>query len=319
MLLRAREVMGGVARKDREDVVEIDGFAFPVDPTNAEQASEWDGGDGEYWAKYHTEYERLLGVFDGALVEAGAVRSTDRALDIGCGTGATTRALAARAVDGSAFGLDLSGPMLEIAREAARLADLRNVEFVQGDAQVHPFDPSSFDVAVSRMGCMFFGDPAKAFANIGRSLRPGGRLALTVWQAPSANHWITAIDSALGEPEADGTEDRPTGYVPGPFSLADPALSSTLLQGAGFVDVTVEALNLPLTFGAVNDAQAFLETWMGDDLDDDGRAQASASLHRLLVENATAEGVLLQSATWLITARRPRDAISVTEAAKDSS
>jgi ubiquinone/menaquinone biosynthesis C-methylase UbiE len=286
-------------------VVTIDAFAFPVDSTNAEQASEWDGADGEYWAKYHEEYERLLAVFDSILVEAGAVRSDDRCLDLGCGTGATTRALAAHAPDGSVLGLDLSGPMLKIAREAADRAAIRNVEFVHGDAQVHPFEPESFDVAVSRMGSMFFGDPAAAFANIGRSLRPGGRLALTVWQAPAANGWITAIDGALGEPSSAEAADEATDYSPSPFSLADPALSTSLLEGAGFVDVNVEGLNVPLAFGTVNDAQAFLETWMDEDLDDEARANATDSLHRLLVENATADGVLLPSATWLVTASRP--------------
>jgi SAM-dependent methyltransferase len=244
-------------------------------------------------------------VFDSILVEAAAVRSHDRCLDIGCGTGATTRALAARAVDGSVFGLDLSGPMLKIAREAADRATIRNVEFAQGDAQVHPFDPASFDVAVSRMGCMFFGDPASAFANIGGSLRPAGRLALTVWQELAANDWVNAIDAAVGEAASEDAADEPTGYAPGPFSLADPARTRTLLEGAGFVDINVESLNLPLAFGTVSEAQTFLETWIDEDLDDDGRAQATASLHRLLVENATAEGVLLQSATWLVMARRP--------------
>jgi SAM-dependent methyltransferase len=292
-------------RRKRKEVVRIDAFSFPVDSTNAEQAGEWDGADGEYWAKYHAEYERLLGVFDATLVEAGAVGADDRCLDVGCGTGATTRALAARAVNGSVLGLDLSGPMLEVASKAAQRAGIRNVEFVQGDAQVHPFDPASFDVAVSRMGSMFFGDPAAAFANIGRSLRPGGRLALTVWQSLEANEWITAIDGALGEPLSSEVADEQAGYSPGPFSLADPALCTSLLDDAGFVDVEVDGLDVPLAFGTVDDAQAFLETWIDDDLDDAGRTTATASLQRLLADNETAEGVLLPSATWLMTARRP--------------
>ena len=169
---------------------------------------------------------------------------------------------------------------------------------------MYPFDVSSFDVAVSRMGCMFFGDPAAAFANVREALRPGGRLALTVWQEVAANEWITAIDNALGEAAPEDDADGPTGYAPGPFSLADPELCTSLLDGAGFVDVSVEALRIPLAFGTVDDAQAFLETWIDDDLDDDRRASATATLHQLLVENATADGVQLPSATWLITARR---------------
>ena len=269
-----------------EDVVTIDAFDFPVDSGNAEQAGEWDGADGEYWATYHEEYERLLGVFDATLVEAGDVRSGDRCLDIGCGTGATTRALASRAVEGSALGLDLSGPMLTIARAGAEHAAIRNVEYVQGDAQVYPFDASSYDVAVSRMGSMFFADPAAAFANVRRALRPGGRIALTVWQAVTANEWITAIDQALGEDPATEAEDEATGYVPGPFSLADPELCASLLERAGYVDVSVKALHIPLAFGTSEDAQAFLETWIDEDLDEDGRAHATQSLRRLLAQNA---------------------------------
>jgi ubiquinone/menaquinone biosynthesis C-methylase UbiE len=286
-------------------VVALDAFAFPVDSTNTEQASDWDGADGEYWATYHQEYERLLGVFDGILVDAAHVSASDRCLDVGCGTGATTRALAARAVEGSVLGLDLSGPMLGIAREAAVRADIGNVELVQGDAQVHAFDAASFDVAVSRMGSMFFGDPAAAFANIGRALRPGGRLALTVWQAEAANDWLTALARALGEPSAEETGDEAAAYAPSPFSLADPTLSRSLLEGAGFVEVTIDPLDIPLPLGSVDDAQPFLETWIDEGLDADQRAQASTSLHQLLVDNATDDGVLLRSATWLITARRP--------------
>ena len=286
-------------------MIAIDADGFPVDDSNAAQAGEWDGADGEYWATYHQEYERLLGVFDRALVEAGDVRPTDRVLDLGCGTGATTRTLAARAVEGSVLGFDLSGPMLAVARDGARRESVSNVEFVQGDAQVYPFDAGSFDVAVSRMGCMFFGDPAQAFTNVGRALRPGGRLALAVWQAVAANEWITAIDLALGEAAPEEESEVPVTYSPGPFSLADPALCTSVLQSAGFVDVSLEDLHLPLAFGAVGDAQAFLETWIDDDLDDDGRAKVRAALQRLLEDHATPEGVLLPSATWLITARGP--------------
>jgi SAM-dependent methyltransferase len=288
----------------------MDDLPFPLDPSNAEQASDWGGDGGQHWATYHQGYERLLDVFDTVLIEGAPVHSDDRVLDVGCGTGATTRALAARAVDGSVCGLDLSGPMLEIAREAAAREDLGNVEFVQGDAQVHPFEPSSFDVAVSRMGSMFFGDPGAAFANIGRALRPDGRLALTVWRERSANGWITAIDSAFGDaPPADAPEEL-SGYAPGPFSLADPALITSFLERAGFVAVSVDALNIPLALGTVDEAEAFIGLWMDEDLDAEARARAAASLRQMLVDNATPDGVQLPSATWLVTARTPPAASS---------
>jgi SAM-dependent methyltransferase len=280
--------------------------AFALDPSNVEQASDWDGEGGQHWATYHLEYERLLGVFDAVLLEAGAVRSDDRILDIGCGTGATTRALAARAVDGSVCGLDLSEPMLQIAREAADHEGIRNVEFVQGDAQVYSFASGSFDVAVSRMGCMFFGDPVAAFANIGRALRRGGRLALIVWQAQAANGWITAVDAALGEPVSEDADHQPSAYVPGPFSFSDPEVPGAFLESAGFVDVCIDALDIPVAFGNVDDAQAFVEAWMDEDLDDDVRDHTAASVRQMPTANATEDGVLLPSATWLVTARAPR-------------
>jgi len=148
-------------------------FDGAVDPTDADQAGEWNGADGEYWATYHQEYERLLGVFDDTLVEAGAVSADDRCLDVGCGTGATTRALAARAVDGSVLGVDLSWPMLSIARAATRA--LRNVDLVQADAQVYAFDPASFDVAVSRMAaCSSATRSRRSATSAGRSAPADG-------------------------------------------------------------------------------------------------------------------------------------------------
>jgi SAM-dependent methyltransferase len=283
----------------------MDGSAFPLDPSNAEQAGDWDGEEGEYWARYHQEHERLLGVFDTVLLNSSGLRSDDRVLEVGCGTGATTRALAARAVDGSVCGVDLSGPMLQIAKEAADRDGIRNVEFVQGDAQVFPFEAGSFDLAVSRMGCMFFGDPATAFANIRRALRPGGRVALTVWRERAANEWIAAVDSALGEPVSEDATDPQSGYAPGPFSFADPALPRSFLERAGFVDVSVDPLDVLLTLGTVDDAQAFFETWIDEDLDHEARARTAATLRRMLAGNATPEGVLLPSAAWLVTARAP--------------
>ena len=96
-------------------------------------------------------------------------------------------------------------------------------------------------------------------------------------------------------------------YVPGPFSLADPELCLSLLERAGYVDVSVKALRVPLAFGTPAEAQAFLETWLDEDLDDEGRAGAIASLQRLLTEHETIDGVLLPSATWLLTGRNPSD------------
>jgi SAM-dependent methyltransferase len=287
----------------------LNAMAYPLDPANGDQASDWNGEGGRNWASHHEVYERMLGVFDAALVAAADVGPEDRCLDVGCGTGPTTHALADRASRGSVLGIDISEPSLTIARQSTERAGIENVTFVQGDAQVYPFEVASFDVAVSRMGCMFFADPGTAFSKIGRALRPGGRLAITVWQRESDNRWITAVDSALGGPpiqEPVGSQEA-TGYEPGPFSMADPALCRSLLDQAGFVDIAVEALDIPLAFGTVQNAQAYFETWLDEDLDSGARSTLITSLHRLLNANLTDNGVLLPSATWLISGHRPHE------------
>src|SRR5581483_8598015 len=118
---------------------------------------------------------------DVVLRRVAAVRFDEDVLDIGCGSGRTTREAARTARAGSALGVDISGAAIERARELARSEGLGNVTFELGDAQVHRFASERFDVAISRFGTMFFGDPVAAFANIGRALRPGGRLVMMVW------------------------------------------------------------------------------------------------------------------------------------------
>lgn len=288
--------------------------ALPVDPSNADQARDWDGDDGRYWADHHTSFEGLLAAFDPHLVAVAKLAADDIVLEIGCGTGATTRALALRVPAGEVVAVDLSGPMLELARTGASKAGLGNVDFIHADAQVHAFAPASFDAAVSRCGSMFFGDPAAAFANIGRALRPGGRIALVVWQAEELNEWITKLDLATttthptesqGGPETgDDAESRPK-YEPGPFSLADPALCTGLLESAGFTDVTLSSLTLPLRLGAtVDDAFEFYSTWIEDE-DPEAVAAAQRRLRDLLKSANSDSGVFLGSATWLVTAQRP--------------
>src|SRR4029453_12163969 len=128
-----------------------------------------------------------LGLHNAHLRAAANVQPHDRVLDVGCGTGQTTREAARAAVYGSALGVHLSAPMRERARRLSNDAGLRNVTYVQADAQTHPFPAAHFDMCISRFGTTFFANPVAAFANIGRALRPGARLVLLVWQAQHRN------------------------------------------------------------------------------------------------------------------------------------
>ena len=143
-----------------------------VDPSNAEQARAWDGEEGAYWAAHAGHFDRSIAAYHLPFLDAAAIGTGEHVLDVGCGTGQTTCDAARRAPGGGALGVDLSAEMIAFARRLATAEGLGNARFEQADAQIHPFDAGSFDVAISRTGAMFFGGPDAAFANIARALRP---------------------------------------------------------------------------------------------------------------------------------------------------
>jgi SAM-dependent methyltransferase len=274
---------------------------------NVEMAAAWDGDEGAHWAQHAERYESISPATWEALVAGVGIRVDDDVLDVGCGTGKSTRDAARLAASGSVLGVDLSSQMLDRAREAARAEGLTNVRFERADAQVHPFGESVFDVAVSSFGAMFFGDPAAAFANIGRSVRPEGRLGLLTWRRLEDNEWLCALRTAL----AAGRElPTPPPRAPGPFGLADPDHARAVLRDGGFVDVDVRPLEAPMRFGDdVDDAYAFVSTLgitrgLLHDLDADAARDALAAVRRTLAEHQGPDGILLRGAAWVITARR---------------
>ncbi|SFN80674.1 Methyltransferase domain-containing protein [Geodermatophilus obscurus] len=275
-----------------------------VDPGNAAQLGAWDGAQGAYWAAQADHFDRAVARYDEPFLAAADLHPGDRVLDVGCGTGRTTRD-AAR-VTGSALGVDLSSAMLEVARQRAAAEGLTGVRFEQADAQVAAFPPAGFDVAVSRTGAMFFADPVAALANVGRALVPGGRLVLLVWQALEANEWMTEILGALA---AGRPLPAPPPGAPGPFSLADPGRIHEVLTASGHRQVEIEGLVEPEWWGAdVDDALRFVlgfAGWLLDGLDDAARGRALADLRRRLADHVTPDGVEFGSAAWLVTARRP--------------
>ena len=276
-----------------------------VDPSNADQLRAWDGDEGAYWADHAEHFDRSVTAYHAGLLDAAAIAPADRVLDVGCGTGQTTRDAARIAADGSALGVDLSARMIDYARRRAATEGVSNASFRQADAQIHPFPPEAFDIAISRTGAMFFGDPIAAFANVARSLRPAGRLVLVVWQPLPANEWIREISSALA---AGRDRPAPPPDAPGPFSLSDPGRVHAILTTSGFADVELEATSAGMWFGTdADDAQRFvlgLMGWMLEGLDGDVRDGAVAQLHTTLAAHETGEGVVLGSAAWTIKATR---------------
>ena len=280
-----------------------------TDKANRAQRDEWNEGQPRFdqWA---TRWEEVWAPFGEAMFEAARLQSGERVLDVGCGYGTTTIE-AARCVgpSGRVVGVDISAGMLHPARQRVAAADLANIELVEADAQVHAFDVESFDAVISRFGSMFFEDPAAAFANLARALRPGGRLALVCWQHPLKSEWIaTALGAAvtvLGQPPDLGGPD-----VPGPFAFADGDRLAQLLTAGGFRDVTVEGLTRPQHIGKdADDAAAFLmsiaeDMQLFDGAPDDVVTAAHDALRGSYAPHAGSQGVVLGGAAWLVWAHR---------------
>ena len=153
------------------------------------------------------DYDAEVRLHNEVLRRALGVQADEHVLDIGCGSGQITREAARMAQAGSALGVDISAPAIDRARDLAQAEEIHNVTFECADAQVCPFPRARFDLAMSRFGTMFFDDPGAAFENVGRALRPGGRLVMMVWQAAERNEWEVAIRQALA-----GTEGSPARF-----------------------------------------------------------------------------------------------------------
>ncbi|MFF5935652.1 class I SAM-dependent methyltransferase [Streptomyces sp. NPDC012508] len=286
---------------------------------NTAQSEAWNGYEGRHWSDHHDRWNAVNEGFDAPLLDAAAIRPEDRVLDIGCGTGQTTRLAARAAHRGAVLGLDLSEPMLARARELAAEEGPAGVDFRCGDAQVHPLPAAAFDVAVSRFGVMFFQDPSAAFANVGSALRPGGRIAFTCMADPSRTDWVRVL-GVLGDlvpPTAPaGASETATGAsgdepAPGMFSLADPGRIRRVLTSAGFEAVSVVPCEADGLWGRdAEDAAAFVldsgpARHFLAPLGPDSAERARAEVVRSLREFERPRGVLLRTAAWLVTATRP--------------
>src|SRR5262245_1558591 len=275
---------------------------------NADMRKAWDGPDGDIWAASADQYEIRGAGHRRLLLQAAAIASGEGVLDLGCGNGASTREAARMADPGEVVGIDLSTAMLSNARAGSAAAGLTNVTFVHGDAQVHDFEPESFDVIISNVGAMFFDDNVVAFTNLRRALRPGGRIALMAWQRLEYNEWLTVLREVL----AMGRDLPPPPVgVPGPFGLADRDQVSALLSETGFTDVEFGDVREPSVFGATTaEAYALMSDdgparGLLEDLGDADKATALDQLHAVIAAHETPAGVMFGSASWLIQARRP--------------
>lgn len=272
---------------------------------NSEQTAYWNDTAGRTWAEVQEPLDRQLAPLGRAAMAALAATPGERVLDVGCGSGQTSLELA-RAVGpgGAVLGIDLSAPLLEVARR--RASGLERLGFVQGDAQVFPFAPESFDAAFSRFGVMFFADPVAAFVNIRSALKPGGRLAFACWRAPEENPTFT-LPLQAAAPHLPPPPPAADPEAPGPFAFAGQERVRAILAAAGFQAVDVAPHDEAVGSGDLETAVALsLRIGMlGRFLNDHPslRDVAAAPVRAALAAHDGPGGVKLGAAVWIVTAR----------------
>jgi len=275
---------------------------------NSDQIAHWNGARGESWVREQEARDRSLAPFGEAAIARARPAAGERVLDIGCGCGASTLAIAAAVGPGGAvLGVDVSTPMLARARE--RAAGFPAIQFARADASTYAFD-GSFDLAFSRFGVMFFDNPRAAFANLRRALRLTGRMAFVCWRSLEENHWMAVPFQAVREAFPSLPVPVWRG-VPGPLAFADPDDVRRILSDAGFAAVQIEPFDhpMPLGDGGGLEAAAADAVTIGPtarllaDADEATLDRARQAVQRALRPHLKGTDVSLPGAAWVVSAR----------------
>jgi ubiquinone/menaquinone biosynthesis C-methylase UbiE len=276
---------------------------------NAAQQEYWNDRAGRTWAEFHVQLDRQIEPLGAAALAALAPAPGETILDVGCGAGQTSVALALRVGPrGAIVGADISAPLLAVARQRPLPAEAAAIQFHRLDAQTADLGRDRFDAAFSRFGVMFFSDPVAAFANIRSALKSSGRLCFVCWRALSDNPWmqepLAAVSAVLPPAVPPAAPADP--LAPGPFAFADPARIRGLLLAAGFAapriapyDAWVGGGDLE---GTVNLSQRVGP--LGALLRDypDHRDLITDTVRRVVSPYLTPQGVFMRAGVWIVSA-----------------
>jgi SAM-dependent methyltransferase len=276
---------------------------------------DWNGENGRRWVENQDRLDRMLAAYGQALGRAADPAAGDHVLDVGCGAGATTFDMAARVgPSGRVVGLDISAPLIGRALDLAAERTAKRegaVEFRLADAALADFAPD-FDRIVSRFGVMFFDDPAAAFANLRGALKPGGRLVFVCWRGAAENDWTRLPMSAIRHLASTPPPDP---EAPGPFSFGDRARIKRILVEAGYADIDIRPFDSPVHFGVGDTADTALDDAVDHAIrvgpleralrgvSDTVRAQALAAVRLAFVDKLRPDGVWIDGAAWIVSAR----------------
>lgn len=278
----------------------------PDPAPNAAMADYWNDLAGRTWTAYQAALDRQLEPLGREAIDALAPAPGERILDVGCGCGATSLALAERVgLDGSVVGADISRAMLAAARTRAEAAGLSGrIAFQEADVQTAELADAGFDAIFSRFGVMFFSDPQAAFANLKRALKPGGRLAFVCWRPFPENPWMSAPFAA-----ASGLLPTPAPAdpdAPGPFAFARTDRILAAVAGGGFENVEIRRFDTRIGGSDVETALAVALNVgpLGSALREqpDLAGPVTAAVREVLEANLTPGGVMMPASAWIVTA-----------------
>jgi SAM-dependent methyltransferase len=282
---------------------------MPAD--NSEQIAEWNGALGQRWVTMQREIDRIVVPFGDAALKAAAPQPGERVIDVGCGCGDTSIEMARIVGEaGAVLGIDVSQPMLEVARSRGALANCAHLAFRDGDASEAAL-PANTDLLFSRFGVMFFSQPSRAFSHLRKSLRKGGRCVFVCWRAPRDNVWamtpLSAARAAMGVTPAPADPD-----APGPFAFADEERLRAILSGAGFGAIDVQRFDAVLFLGATPRSAAEGAVQIGPvsrfvrEVGVEHLPIFLDAVERALAPLAAPDGhVTLNGSTWIVSATNP--------------
>ena len=282
------------------------------DAPNAAMIEFWNGDAGHKWVRLQAMLDASLMPLGERAMAAAAMVAAERVIDVGCGCGDTSVELARRVgAGGQVLGVDISEPML--AQAKARAAAEGNVEIEKGDAQTYRFAKAAFDIVFSRFGVMFFDDPVAAFRNLGSALRPGGRVAFVCWRPARDNPWLELPMKVVAHHVPLPVAPAPG--EPGEFAFADADRVERILTDAGLAAIAIAKHDAPFAIGGdggLDQTVAFLMN-MGPtgraiaeaDPDQTLKSRIAAALRDALAPHDTGNGVVLDAATWIVTAAKP--------------
>jgi len=272
---------------------------------NQEMAAAWNGLSGRAWVDEQQLLDRTYAPIEKLLVDEVAAVGARTVLDIGCGAGATTLAVArSLGARGQATGIDISDPLIAVARARAQREGLP-AQFIRADAQTHKFEPASFNLVISRFGVMFFDNPVAAFANLRGAATAAGQLRLVVFRAVEENPFMTTAEHAAAPLLSNLPPRKPN--APGQFAFADSVRVRRILEDSGWQGVGLAPVDIECGFPAA-DLERFF-TRLGPlgqvlrEADESTRLRVIREVRAAFEPFVHGDQVRFIAACWMISAR----------------